>query len=497
MFASKKLFLQKNNSNNITKPSFNKTSNPLPKNTKNLEKKLLIEHREFGQNLTNLALTVFGKNNISQNKKVIKAIEIIKANRKNKERSREKSLKKNDGQSFIQNEKKGINDAKKIIGKNKNMALERKRFSKKNEISKNIKSKEPINSENINYNNINNISEFNLDLDNIEKSKSKIINLKKNDENVDNNNKLISKITEININIEKDVIPKNNNFILKNISNIKFENNEIISTKKYDLQLAEEYQEEIIPYLISLEHKKRINPYYMSKQTDINEKMRMILIDWLTEVHLKFKLLPETLFLTINFIDRYLQNNQTPRDKLQLIAVSSLLIACKYEEIYPPEISSFVYITDNAYNKEDILNYEIKILGDLEYDLTYPTPLRFLEILIIKLNLNKDFMFENKMKYLIELCLSKLIFYQYSYLELVIGCCLLLCEKEGNINRSHNVINQFKLVQNEEKLEKIKNCVFELKKLLEYINENKNVFKGVRQKYSMEKYGCVSNEDYL
>ena len=284
------------------------------------------------------------------------------------------------------------------------------------------------------------------------------------------------------------------------MSNANVDNNSIstnISNKKYDLQLAEEYQEEIIPYLMTLEHKKRINPNYMSKQNDINEKMRMILIDWLTEVHLKFKLLPETLFLTINFIDRYLQNNQTPRDKLQLIAVSSLLIACKYEEIYPPEISSFVYITDNAYKKEEILDYEIKILGDLEYDLTYPTPLRFLEILVIKLNIREDNLFLNRMKYLIELCLSRLNFYQYSYLELVIGCCLLLCEKEGNINRSHNVIKQFKLGENCEKLEKIKNCVFDIKKLLEYINENKNVFKGVRQKYAMEKFGCVSNQDFF
>ena len=45
----------------------------------------------------------------------------------------------------------------------------------------------------------------------------------------------------------------------------------------------------------------------MKNQTDINEKMRAILIDWLIEVHLKFKLLPETLFLTVNLIDRYLE----------------------------------------------------------------------------------------------------------------------------------------------------------------------------------------------
>ena len=49
------------------------------------------------------------------------------------------------------------------------------------------------------------------------------------------------------------------------------------------------------------------SPTYMQRQDDINEKMRAILIDWIIEVHLKFKLLPETLFLTVNLIDRYLE----------------------------------------------------------------------------------------------------------------------------------------------------------------------------------------------
>ena len=233
----------------------------------------------------------------------------------------------------------------------------------------------------------------------------------------------------------------------------------------------------------------------MKEQKDINEKMRIILIDWLIEVHLKFKLLPETLFLTINFIDRYLQKNQTSRDKLQLIAVSSLLIACKYEEIYPPEISSFVYITDNAYKKEDILNYELKILTSLDYDVTYPTPLRFLEILIIKLGLNNDEIFYYKMQYLLELTLSKLIFYNYTYLELVISCCLVLYENDYNMTK--NILLCFDLYDNQEKLWNIKCCIYDIKKLLEYINDNKNIFKGLRQKYSMEKYGCISKMKLL
>lgn len=83
--------------------------------------------------------------------------------------------------------------------------------------------------------------------------------------------------------------------------------------------------------------------------------MRAILIDWLIEVHFKFKLLPETLFLTINLIDRYLERVIVNRTKLQLVGVTSMLIASKYEEIYAPEVRDFVYITDNAYTKEEIL----------------------------------------------------------------------------------------------------------------------------------------------
>ena len=481
MFENQKIILRKINSTILTKPQKINISNPKEKNISNITKKISMDHREFGHDLTNLALTVFGNSNISQNKSILKAIEIIKANKKNKERSREKSLIKEKKQNNIRVEKNINNDSKKMKGFG-GKYLEKKKFSKKNDINKSKNSSRLNNLEKNKFDHINAISEFKLD----NEQKDNKENIQKNEKN-----EYINKITEISLKLDKDILPKNN----LNINNISIKPNNDILLPKYDLQFAEEYQEEIIPYLISLENEKRINPNYMSKQNDINEKMRMILIDWLIEVHLKFKLLPETLFLTINFIDRYLQNNQTPRDKLQLIAVSSLLIACKYEEIYPPEISSFVYITDNAYTKEEILNYEIKILGDLEYDITYPTSLRFLEILLIKLNLSKDNIFINKMMYLIELCFSKLYFYNFTYLELVLSCCLFLYEK--NLIMTQNVIKCFNLGDNYNKMEKIKKCIFEIKNLVEYMNENKNVFKGVRQKYSLEKYGSISTQELL
>ena len=74
----------------------------------------------------------------------------------------------------------------------------------------------------------------------------------------------------------------------------------------------------------------------MQKQYDINEKMRAILVDWIIEVHLKFKMQPETLFLTVSLIDRYLEKVQIKRTKLQLVGVTAMLVATKYEEICPP-----------------------------------------------------------------------------------------------------------------------------------------------------------------
>ena len=108
----------------------------------------------------------------------------------------------------------------------------------------------------------------------------------------------------------------------------------------------------------------------MTRQPHINEKMRAILVDWLVEVHLKFKLVPETLYLTVNLIDRFLELETVERSRLQLVGVTGLLLAAKYEEIYPPELRDLVYITDKAYTKEEILAMEERMLKALDYKVT-------------------------------------------------------------------------------------------------------------------------------
>ena len=95
--------------------------------------------------------------------------------------------------------------------------------------------------------------------------------------------------------------------------------------------------------------------------------MRAILIDWILNVHLKFKLLPETLYITINLIDRFLSIQNIEKDRVQLLGISALLIASKYEEIYPPTVKDFVYISKNSFTSSQILDMETQILFLLEF----------------------------------------------------------------------------------------------------------------------------------
>ena len=137
--------------------------------------------------------------------------------------------------------------------------------------------------------------------------------------------------------------------------------------------MCAEYVEDVYDHLKAIELNYLPAPAYMTLQTDINEKMRSILIDWLVEVHLKFKLLPETLYLTVNIIDRYLSKELVVRSQLQLVGVSSMLIASKYEEIYAPEVKDFEYITDRAYTSQQILEMEKKVLASVSFNVTTPS----------------------------------------------------------------------------------------------------------------------------
>ncbi len=117
---------------------------------------------------------------------------------------------------------------------------------------------------------------------------------------------------------------------------------------------------------------------WAENQDEITWQHRSTLIDWIIEVHTKFRLVPETLFLAVNIIDRMLSLRHVGLGKLQLVGCTAVFIAAKYEEVMCPSIQNFLYLADSSYSEEEILGAERYVLRTLNFDLSYANPMNFL-----------------------------------------------------------------------------------------------------------------------
>ncbi|KAL5640256.1 hypothetical protein ACGC1H_007505 [Rhizoctonia solani] len=145
-----------------------------------------------------------------------------------------------------------------------------------------------------------------------------------------------------------------------------------------DPTMVAEYVAEIFEYMKELEVRTMPNPVYMSAQPDLTWEMRGILMDWIIQVHSRFRLLPETLFLATNIIDRFLSMRIVSLVKLQLVGITGLFVASKYEEIMAPSVQNFLKVSDSGYSEQEILQAEKYILRTIGWDLSYPNPMSWL-----------------------------------------------------------------------------------------------------------------------
>src|SRR4051794_30723747 len=106
---------------------------------------------------------------------------------------------------------------------------------------------------------------------------------------------------------------------------------------------------------------------YMKYQPELNWMNRADLIEWLIYIHYTFNLLPETLFLTVNLVDRFLSNNLVSMAKLRLVGITALFISAKYEEVLTPPIKNYIFIIKNIYKENEILDAECFLLGTIDY----------------------------------------------------------------------------------------------------------------------------------
>ncbi|KAJ2134979.1 B-type cyclin [Coemansia sp. RSA 788] len=145
-----------------------------------------------------------------------------------------------------------------------------------------------------------------------------------------------------------------------------------------DQTLVPEFSDDIFGYMRELEVKLMPDPTYVDRQPAITWATRSILVEWLVQVHQRFNLLPETLYLCVNFVDRFLSTKEILINKLQLVGAVCLLLAAKYEEMHVPSIKDIEYMVEKNYSEDEILRAERYILRMLNFDLGWPGPLSFL-----------------------------------------------------------------------------------------------------------------------
>lgn len=153
---------------------------------------------------------------------------------------------------------------------------------------------------------------------------------------------------------------------------------------KKDHMYCVEYISEIFNHLRDLEQRRRPASTYMLKQKEVTATMRARLVDWLVEFAQEFKLVPETLYLAINYIDRFMSRKNVPKRRLQLVGVTAMFIAAKYEEIDPCPIEDVVTFCGHGLDADDVLQLEWCMLDVLNFDLNVATThvfvTRFLQI---------------------------------------------------------------------------------------------------------------------
>jgi len=247
-----------------------------------------------------------------------------------------------------------------------------------------------------------------------------------------------------------------------------------------------EYAHDIHNYLKKAELKFLPKRNYMDKQVDINKSMRSVLIDWLVEVSDEYKLNPQTFFLTVNYIDRFLSCMSVLRGKLQLVGTSCMLVASKFEEIYPPEVAEFVYITDDTYSAKQVLRMESLVLKTLQFDISVPTCRDFLNRYLLAADAAEESQLRFLSQYLAELslistdiCLS----YRPSTIaaaSVLVANCTLDLELWTPTMQHYSGYS----------VTDIRECVKEIHQL--YSNASNLQQQAVQQKYKTPKYGCVS-----
>ena len=397
---------------------------------------------------------------------------------------------------IFENASKRIKDKLGII-KNINSKLKKmKNLSRKFILKKSIITKDLLEQykDEINKENINSMNEQN-------KNKIYDININKKEKTIDNEELNVPK--KLKIDITKIDNSKKNKTISYKFNEIKsefeYEYTYFDITKlKLNSQIPKDYLNIIYHNLLSEEDKGIYHTPDFDKilsQKEITEQMRSILIDWIIDVHYKFNFTDETLFMTVLIIDRYLSYKPIQKMKFQLLGITALLLSCKHEEIVLPKIDDFIFITDNAYKKNQVFDMENDILYVLNFSLLFPSPIKFYEYLSLKFDFDKKQFLTGK--YLMESFMIDLNYVKYRA-SIIATACVYIVMKYYKMDNYKEVYNTkyYNLNENDTNNKNfrneinVKDCAKDICIFVD--NINKTNFNSCKNKYATESNEKVS-----
>lgn len=257
---------------------------------------------------------------------------------------------------------------------------------------------------------------------------------------------------------------------------------------KHDPQMVVEYIHDILMYLRSIEDEYPIKEKFLTNMK-ITPKVRATLVNWLVEVHRNFNLELETLHLCISIVDRYVQvNKEVDRSIYQLVGAAALMLAAKYEEIYVPDITDFVFICDNAFSRKQLLQMELDITRKLDFRMGWPLSIYFLRRYSKVAQVRTEH--HNLAKYILELALLE---YEVAHvkpsLQAAAACCLSVAILNEVLD-PQKVWTLTLTYYTKYKYSDFKEVLGDFAQILAKAKISK--FDAVREKYSDSAYGKIS-----
>ncbi|XP_071903242.1 cyclin-A2-4-like [Coffea arabica] len=258
-----------------------------------------------------------------------------------------------------------------------------------------------------------------------------------------------------------------------------------------DPQLCSLYASEIYRNLHVAEIIRRPDSLYMEGiQQDISQTMRGILVDWLVEACDHYKLVPDTLYLTVYLVDMFLSQKYIARQRLQLLGITCMLIASKYEEICAPRVEELCFITDNTYTKTEVLELESEVLNNLGFQLSAPTAKTFLRRFLRAAHSSYEcssLVLEFLAKYLAELTLVHYGFLKF--LPSVIAASAIFLAR-WTLKQSGHPWNPTMEYYTKYKASDLKTTVLALQCL--QLDSHSCPSNAIRTKYQQDKFKCVA-----